>query len=197
MVFLTPLFFKGERIRARHLLGALSGMAGAALILSGGRIQFQGAAALGYLSALAASVIWAVYSLATRWLPPFPSGAVGGFCMASGLLALGVFGIEYRSTGYLPVLRPVDWVYLALIGAGPCALAYFTWDASLKRGDPRLLGILTYLTPLTSSLLLIASGGYALSALTWLAMALIVGGAILSSIGRGGDSLAKQGELVP
>jgi drug/metabolite transporter (DMT)-like permease len=60
-------------------------------------------------------------------------------------------------------------------------LAFFTWDAALKRGDPRIIGSLTYLTPLLSTLILVVIGGQPLSPVTGLAMLLIVSGAVLGS----------------
>ena len=46
----------------------------------------------------------------------------------------------------------------ARVGAGPMGAAFFTWDAALKRGDPRVIGSLAYLTPLTSTMVLVLLG---------------------------------------
>jgi drug/metabolite transporter (DMT)-like permease len=181
MVFLSPLFLPGYSIQLHHLLGAALGLAGAGLIASGGQLHFQAGATLGYLSAVTASFIWACYSLATKWLPAFPSGAVGGFCLTSGLLAMGVWRLQSHSLDLLAPIQPGDWLALLAIGIGPTGLAYFTWDAAMKRGDPRVIGALTYLTPLLSTLLLAFLGWETLSPLTGLALVLIVGGALLAS----------------
>ena len=42
--------------------------------------------------------------------------------------------------------------------------AFFLWDRALKRGDPRVIGNLAYLTPLLSTLLLVALGPGTLTA---------------------------------
>jgi drug/metabolite transporter (DMT)-like permease len=60
--------------------------------------------------------------------------------------------------------------------------AFFTWDAALKRGDPRIIGSLTYLTPLNSTLVLVMVGGRSLTWISGIAMMLIVGGAVLGSL---------------
>ncbi|MDD5371256.1 MAG: hypothetical protein PHQ40_19410, partial [Anaerolineaceae bacterium] len=48
---------------------------------------------------------------------------------------------------------------LGLIGLGYLGLAFFTWDAALKRGDPRIIAALAYLNPMTSTLVLVLLGG--------------------------------------
>jgi drug/metabolite transporter (DMT)-like permease len=61
--------------------------------------------------------------------------------------------------------------------------AFYAWDASLKRGDPRVIGSLAYLTPLLSTFNLVVFGGKRFSPLTAAALVLIVGGALLGSSG--------------
>ena len=71
---------------------------------------------------------------------------------------------------------------LLLLGAGPIGLAFFLWDKALKLGDPRQIGALSYLTPLLSTLLLVASGRGQLGPTTGAAIALIVGGALACTL---------------
>jgi drug/metabolite transporter (DMT)-like permease len=142
----------------------------------------------GYLLAAGAALVWACYSLLSKRLPPFPTSAVGGFCLASGLLSLGAYALSGNS--FTPaMLSGRDWLSLFLLGAGPMGAAFFTWDAALKRGDPRIIGSLAYLTPLTSTLVLVLVAGRALTWVTGLAMALIIAGALIGSW----DLLRKPG----
>jgi drug/metabolite transporter (DMT)-like permease len=62
--------------------------------------------------------------------------------------------------------------------------AFFFWDAALKRGDPRTIGSLAYLTPLLSTLNLVLFAGKSLTPVSLVAMALIIGGAVVGSGGR-------------
>jgi drug/metabolite transporter (DMT)-like permease len=59
--------------------------------------------------------------------------------------------------------------------------AFFLWDAALKRGDPRTIGALAYLTPLGSTLWLLAAGAGTLTPVVAAAALLIVGGAALGA----------------
>jgi drug/metabolite transporter (DMT)-like permease len=181
IVLLSPLILTGYHLRLYHLLGALSGLVGAGLIITGGKLSLDLANLPGYLLASGAALTWACYSLLTKRLPPFPTPAVGAFCLASGLLSLGAY---WLSTGKIsfPSLPARDWLSLVLLGAGPMGAAFFTWDAALKRGDPRIIGSLAYLTPLTSTLVLVSLGGRTLTWVAAAAMLLIVGGAVLGSL---------------
>jgi drug/metabolite transporter (DMT)-like permease len=80
-------------------------------------------------------------------------------------------------------VTPRDWLFLVLLGLGPMGLAFYTWDAAMKRGDPRVIGALAYLTPLLSTLLLVLAGGRRLTAPSGCAMGLIVAGAVAGSLG--------------
>jgi drug/metabolite transporter (DMT)-like permease len=72
-----------------------------------------------------------------------------------------------------------DWVLLVLLGAGPLGGAFYLWDAALKIGDPRRIGLLAFLTPLLSTVFLVLVSGNSLSWQLLVATALIVGGALL------------------
>jgi drug/metabolite transporter (DMT)-like permease len=60
--------------------------------------------------------------------------------------------------------------------------AFFSWDASLKRGDPCIIGSLARLTPLSSTLVLVLFGGRTLTWVSALAILLIVGWTIIGSL---------------
>ena len=123
IVLLTPAILPGVGLKPRHVLGAVMGLAGAALIATGGSIHPDLAALPGYLLAAAAALTWALYSLLTKRMPPFGSGAVGAFCLAAGLLSLGVFFLQAGSGGFSTV-RGSDWPFLLLLGIGPMGAAF-------------------------------------------------------------------------
>jgi drug/metabolite transporter (DMT)-like permease len=177
IVVLAPLLLPGLRLTPRHVAGALLGLAGAALVITGGRWTLSSSYWPGYLLAAGSAFIWATYSLGTRRVTAFPTGAVGLFCLLSGLLALACHAA--LEPAYAPTAS--QWLLIAVLAVGPMGAAFFLWDAALKRGDARAIGALSYLTPLGSTLALVASGQGQLTALVIVAGVLIVGGAVLGS----------------
>jgi drug/metabolite transporter (DMT)-like permease len=182
IVVLSPVYLPHCRLTFHHVAGALLGLFGAGLVLSGGRLGLQVANLPGYLLALGAALTWSSYSLLTKRVRPFPTGAVGGFCLASGLLSLACFAVEATVFGTpVPVLSAQDGALLLMLGLGPMGAAFYAWDAALKRGDSRVIGALAYLTPLLSTLNLVLWGGKRLSGVSLAALGLIVVGAVLGS----------------
>jgi len=177
MVVLAPLLLPGTALHLRHVLAALLGFAGAALAITGGK-PLEGGIAWAYLPALASAFVWASYSLLTQRVPPFPSSAIGLFALVSGLLSLACHALLEPPAQVVPQ----DWFWLSLMGLGPLGAAFFLWDAALKRGDVRQIGLLSFLTPLLSTLLLLWYRGEPVSPSVGIATALIVGSAWL---GRG------------
>ncbi len=182
IVLLSPIFLPGYRLKFYHLAGALLGLTGASLIVTGGNFSLDVLNLRGYILAASAAFIWASYSLLTKRLPSFPTGAVGGFCFFSGILSIAIYLLSNGFAVTLPPISSKDIVFLVLLGIGPMGAAFFAWDAALKRGDPRIIGSLSYLTPLLSTALLIILGGKNLTLISALAMGCIVTGAVIGSL---------------
>jgi drug/metabolite transporter (DMT)-like permease len=176
IVLLSPLFTKSLSLNFRYVLAAISGFAGAVIAITYNSPGLDSSSIeVGYLFALAAAVIWATYSLATTKVESFPTPAIGLFALVSGLLAIGAhFAFEPAAS-----ISGSDWILLLVLGAGPLGGAFYLWDAALKIGDPRRIGLLAFLTPLLSTVLLVLVSGNSLSWQLLVATALIVGGALL------------------
>ena len=179
MVVLAPVFLPGTRLTWRQLLAALLGFGGAALAILGGQSLDTGLA-WGYLPALGSAFVWASYSLLTQRVAAFPSAAIGLFALVSGLLSLLCHALLEPAAQ----VSARDWPWLILMGLGPLGAAFFLWDAALKRGDARQIGLLSFLTPLLSTLLLLWHRGEPISASVAAAAALIIGAAWLGRPSR-------------
>lgn len=177
MVVLAPWLLPGKQLTRRHLLAALLGFAGAALAIVGGRGGSVDAVwAWGYPLALASAFVWATYSLLTQRVAHFPTAAIGSFAAVSGVLSLLCHGWLES-----PVhLTAQDWLLMALLGLGPLGGAFFLWDAALKRGDAQQIGVLSFLTPLLSTLVLLVVRGETINASVVLAALMIVGAAFVA-----------------
>jgi drug/metabolite transporter (DMT)-like permease len=180
IVVLAPVLLPGMGLRPIHVFAAMLGFAGAAVAILGRSTQLDGAWSWGYLLALGSALIWACYSLLTRRVPPFPTVAVGLFGLVSGILSLLCHAVLEPATA----LGARDWMLLILAGLGPLGTAFLLWDKALKLGDPRQIGILSYLTPLSSTAVLMLTGAGPFSWSIALAAAMIISAAILGTRAR-------------
>ncbi|MBY6046019.1 EamA family transporter [Vannielia litorea] len=196
IAYLWPLFIvlfsgllPGEKLRPGHILGALIGFAGAALLISKGGGGFTREWALGYALAFACALTWSGYSVLSRRLGEAPSEVVTLFCLASALLS-GVAHLALEQTAWPE--GGLGWVSLLALGLGPVGLAFYTWDIGMKRGNIQLLGTASYAAPLLSTLALVLAG--VAKPTEWLAASalLITLGAVLAALAsRRAAKLAK------
>jgi drug/metabolite transporter (DMT)-like permease len=181
VVLLSPVYLKGYALRGHHILGALAGLFGAGVVVTGGALHFNLNSVPGYGYAAIAAVIWASYSLLIKRYQPLPDSLVSGFCLLAGLLALGIFWLSKSSYPQAWLLTRQEWVYVILIGVGPHGIAFVTWNLALKHGDPRVIGSFSYLIPLLSTFILVITGTGRLNAASGVGMALIVAGILIGS----------------
>jgi len=185
IVVLAPVLLPGMHLRWQHVVAALMGFTGAAVVILGGAHRgtetignfIAPNAFWGYLAAAGAAFMWASYSLLTRRVAAFPTAAIGSFAWVSGLLSLLCHTLMEPSVSL--TLR--DGMLIALMGLGPMGAAFFLWDKALKTGDARHIGILSYLTPLLSTAMLLGVTGRSLSWPVGLAALMIVSAAWLGT----------------
>lgn len=180
LIVVFSALLPGERLRWFHLAGALAGLSGTALIITGrvGGVTLSVDEAPGYLSALACALLWSSYSVLSRRIgADAPTDAVAWFCLVTALLS-ALCHLAFETT-----VSPTatEWAAAVLLGLGPVGAAFFVWDHGVKKGDIQLLGALAYAAPLMSTLLLVITGTGQGGAHVWGAAALIVGGALLAS----------------
>ena len=190
LIVLLSGLLPGERLRGGHLLGACLGLAGAALIILGGRTGFDPAHAKGYLLAIACALTWSTYSVGSRRFGDVPTASVIVFCLVSSALSAGLH-LMLEDTVW--PTGTMGWASTIALGLGPVGLAFYVWDIGVKHGDIQLLGTASYAAPLLSTLVLVAAG---FAAPTWslaLAALLITTGALCAALaslksGRSGGS---------
>jgi len=191
LIVVCSALLPGEKLRWWHVVGALSGLAGTTLLVTGGSglSGFKSEYWLGYTMACLCALTWTGYSLLSRRHADVPTDVVGGFCGATALLAT-LCHLFFETTIWPE--QSVQWIAIIALGLGPVGLAFFTWDIGVKRGNIQVLGALSYAAPLLSTIVLIVFG---LGDLTWVVAAaclLIVGGAVLAS-----REILKPGPSVP
>ena len=182
LIVLMSALLPGHRLSLPHVIGALVGFAGAAVLFAGragGLSASLGASTLlGYALALGCAFVWSSYSVLSRLLKQAPTEAVAGFCLATSALAAACH-LLFETTVW--PASPNEWAAIVGLGLGPVGLAFYVWDYGVKNGDIRLLGVAANAAPVLSTLILVAAG-YAPATLSLgLACALIVAGAVVAS----------------
>jgi drug/metabolite transporter (DMT)-like permease len=167
----------GVRVRPAQWLGTVLGLLAAGLLVSrGGRFDVDPAHLPGYLAALGAALVWALYSVLNRRYETVPSAAMAGSCLVVGLLGTAAH-LAFEQT-VMPT--PLQWLLIAILGLGPTGVAFWLWDIGTKRGDIAVLGTLSYAAPVLSTALLLAFGRAAPHWTQALAVLLLLAGAWLS-----------------
>ncbi|MDP2579241.1 EamA family transporter [Shimia thalassica] len=178
LIVLFSGLLPGEHLKAGHLIGALCGFFGAALIIQGGGNGFNAEALPGYVLALLCALTWSGYSVFSRRLGDAPTETVAVFCIATAILS-AITHVAFEDTVW-PV-GAMGWASAIALGLGPVGLAFYVWDIGVKRGDIQLLGTTSYAAPLLSTLVLVAVGIAEPSWLLGAATLLITGGAVIAA----------------
>jgi len=178
LIVLLSAPLAGEKLGWPHLVGALLGFAGVALLALTRGVSFSDAYALGYLLALGCAFALSLYSVLSRRFGETPTDAIASFCAAAAVLSLGCHLLFERTVW---PATPAAWFAVLALGLGPTGSAFYLWDHAVKRGDIRALGALSYATPIMSNGLLIVCGLAAPTSALLLAALLVTAGAALAS----------------
>lgn len=191
LIVLLSVPLLGRPLRWWHFLGALLGFGGCAWLMTGGSFagftdMLSGQHSLGYAFAFGAALSWAVYSLVLRrFYAAVPTQALGAvFIGVAALCALSLpLGLAFEGSFNTAWRWPagLEIVAIMIVGVGTLGLAYACWDYGAKKGDVRVMGAASYLTPLLSTLMLALAGDVVVSGTAWLACLLIIAGAFIGS----------------
>lgn len=175
LVILGAAVFPEQKLKSYHIVGAALSVIGSVLLVFGKGADLKWENGIGYLLALGAALIWPIYSIGKKKLPPTSIWAIGSFCFFSSVLCFMThYFIEPRV-----VLQFHDAWKLFFMGIGPFGLAFYCWDLALRKGDTKVMGALAYLTPVLSTVGLVLFAGQEMVFTTFLSMLLIIGGASL------------------
>ncbi|MGH1403558.1 MAG: DMT family transporter [Alphaproteobacteria bacterium] len=151
-ILIFASFLPGQTLKPRFIIGAVFCLFGLYLL----RINegfYVPSFQMGHAIAFLAAVTFGLYSVLTKLQKNSKSDAVPVSAIYCGLIGL----LLHMAIG-------TSWVIDPIALAGICALGmsagsgYFLWDIAMKHGDIHMLGILSYFTPLFSTVLLISFG---------------------------------------
>jgi len=167
------------RLRPRHLVGALLGLMGTWLVVMGQKSAGPATgSALGYAAAACCALIWSSYSVINRRFAKTPSAMIVGVCGAVALAGAACHLVFEAATVWPSASQ---WFAILGLGIGPTGLAFFAWDFATKHGNLPLLGALSYLAPVISTLLLTVAGAVPASGSLFVAAFLVIAGALVAT----------------
>jgi len=179
LIVLFSALLPGERLRPHHVVGALLGVGGTALLfIDRGGLTFALEYLPGFAAALAASLAWATYSVLSRLFAAAPTTTVAGFCLASAALS-ALCHLLFEETHW--PASSAQWLAVIALGVGPVGLAFYAWDVGVKRGDIRVLGVSSYAAPLLSTGYLVLAGYAAASLALALAALMVAAGGLIAA----------------
>jgi len=181
LIVLFSGLLPGERLRARHVVGALLGLAGTVALFTTKGATLGLANWPGYACAFCAAFVWSSYSVLSRRFAGVPTAAVAGFCVATALIAATAHGL-FETTVWPQ--GATQWLAVLLLGIGPVGIAFYVWDIGVKHGDIRLLGVGSYAAPVLSTLFLVLAGYAPATASLGVATLLISGGGLIAAYER-------------
>lgn len=178
LIVLFSGLLPGEHLRPGHLIGAVIGFLGAALIIQGGGSGFNAEAIPGYALAFLCALTWSGYSVMSRRLGHAPTETVAIFCVATAILS-ALLHLAVEDTVW--PIGAKGWGSAIALGLGPVGLAFYVWDIGVKQGDIQLLGTASYAAPLLSTVALVVFGIAAPSWVLAISACLITGGAVIAA----------------
>jgi drug/metabolite transporter (DMT)-like permease len=181
LIVLFSGLLPGERLRAKHVLGALLGLAGTIVLFIGKGLTLGLGFLPGYGAAFCAAFVWSSYSVLSRRFASVPTATVAGFCAATAIIAT-IAHISFETTVWPETA--MQWLAVLLLGIGPVGIAFYMWDIGVKRGDIRLLGVGSYAAPVRSTLFLVLAGHAPATVGLGLAALLISGGGVVAAYER-------------
>ncbi len=183
--YLWPIFvilFTGllpdEKLSFRHVLAASLGFTGIYVLINQSGQGMESQYLFGYILAFLDAVIWSIYTLVARRFGKSPVEMIGIYCGVGAICSLFIH-FQWETT-----LIPANnqWLILIVMGMTTQCLAYFFWDFGVKRGDFKLLSILSYGNPILSILFLIFFGMADASYELFIACALVSLGGLVGII---------------
>ena len=133
---------------------------------------------LGYAAAACCAMVWSSYSVVNRRFAKTPSAMIVGVCGAVALAGAACHAMFETVT-----VRPdaSQWAAIVGLGIGPTGLAFLAWDFATKHGNLPLLGALSYLAPVVSTLLLTLAGAVPATASLFVSAFLVIAGALVAT----------------
>jgi len=184
-----------ERMSRRQLAGAIFGLAGVAVLLSGSPLGLRLGglgSSLGDLIVLGAAALWGLYSVLGRQVmrqrSALSATAFSAFLGFPLLLVAAAWEIQTFAVD----TRPEVILAVVYIGLVPTLIGFLAWNTGVRRLGPGGAMVFYNTLPLYGALLGVLFLGESIGAAHVLGGALIIGGGIWAALGRTQDKAVRD-----
>ncbi|CAI3931958.1 Permease of the drug/metabolite transporter (DMT) superfamily (RhaT) (PDB:5I20) [Commensalibacter communis] len=179
MLVICIALMSNRKFHIAYLIGAVMGLIGMTCLMpSDSSSSLSLKVILGYCFGFMSGVVWTIYSVINRRYATVPTGMMIGVCGGISLVSMGLHFIFEKTV--MPV-NFTDMLIILYLGCGPIGIAFLAWDFATKNANLSLIASFSYLAPLLSTLWLILAGRATASTMLFVAVILIVGGAMVAS----------------
>ncbi|WP_201171087.1 EamA family transporter [Halorhodospira halophila] len=193
VTYLWPVVFvlvanwlAGRGVQPRVLVGMVVAFVGVAPLILGDAPAGAPAGAetplVAYVFGVISGCAWAAFSVYLTQAGSIPFRGYARMFAQATLIAV-VLQLLLGESVSAP--QGTDWLAAALIGVGPYGIAFMTWGLALRKGPTGLLGVLTYMVPVISAVLLVLTGFTEPEPALLIAGLAVVGGALLAQSAEG------------
>lgn len=154
IVYLWPLFLilligflPKEKIKMKHITAVGIGFIGILILNIGDQgIVLSTDHIWGYAYALVCAVLWSGYTLSARYFKKIPTNIIGIYCGIGSIISLIAHLIYEKFV--MPTFFQMS--VISFIGLFVSGAAYLMWDYGIKKGNIKLLAVLSYMNPILS-----------------------------------------------
>ncbi len=169
-----------ETFSLKHIIAGLLGFLGIFFLIFEGQsfLNFKMEYLFGYALALGSAIVWSLYTLMARHYGNTRSEMIGLYC-GFGMFFSIITHLQFETT-VIPTQS--QWLVLILMGLTTQGLAYFFWDYGIKKGNFKLLSVLSYGNPILSVFFLVICDFAQPSIFLCIACLLVTLGGVVASI---------------
>jgi len=186
-----------ERMSRRQLAGAIFGLVGVAVLLSGSSLGFRLGgldSSLGDLIVLGAAALWGLYSVLGRQVMRQRSALSATAFSAFLGLPLLLVAAAWELQTFVVDARPEVILAVVYIGLVPTLIGFLAWNTGVRRLGPGGAMVFYNTLPLYGALLGVLFLGESIGAAHVLGGALIIGGGVWAALGRTQDKAVRLGD---
>ncbi|GIP17204.1 EamA family transporter [Paenibacillus montaniterrae] len=149
---LAHFLLDGEKLNLQFFVGFAIALAGIFLISFNGNYNLK-LNPLGDLLAIAAAVVWAVYSVLTKKISQFPYSTVQAtrkmffYGLIFMLPVLAIYGFKPQ---WGQLVEPLPLFHLIFLGLGASALCFVTWNSAVKMLGAVKTSVYIYMVPVVT-----------------------------------------------